>query len=349
MADTDCLKCHAPEGPEGRRTAGRCSSTPPSSPPRATRRSAAPSATPRSWPPSLERPCDDDHGEGELRLLPRGGRPAVREEHPRQARPPGRPERPDLRGVPRDARRRSGKSDAASPTFARNVPKLCAQVPPRGGEGRAALRRASSTRSSRTSPSRSTARGSSRAASSSRATCTSLPHGAQRPAGEGPRVDREPGQPARHLRPVPPRRRGEVPEEHPLRGSSRSRRSKLPVCEDCHSAHTIRRTDQVGFKLDVMSSCGKCHKDVTETYFDTFHGKVSQLGYAKTAKCNDCHGAHDILPAVGPGLAPLPRERRRDLPAVPPGGERAASRATSPTRRTTTRTSTRSSSSRSGG
>ena len=74
----------------------------------------------------------------------------------------------------------------------------------------------------------------------------------------------------------------------------------LPVCEDCHSAHTIRRTDQVGFKLDVMSSCGKCHEEVTKTYFDTFHGKVSQLGYAKTAKCNDCHGAHDILPPSDP-------------------------------------------------
>jgi cytochrome b subunit of formate dehydrogenase len=73
-------------------------------------------------------------------------------------------------------------------------------------------------------------------------------------------------------------------------------KEKLPVCDDCHTAHTIRRTDNVGFKLSVMDSCGKCHKDVTETYFATFHGKVSQLGYAKTAKCYDCHGAHDILP-----------------------------------------------------
>ena len=77
-------------------------------------------------------------------------------------------------------------------------------------------------------------------------------------------------------------------------------REKLPVCDDCHSAHTIRRTDNVGFKLGVMQSCGKCHKEVTETYFDTFHGKVSQLGYGKTAKCYDCHGAHDILPPINP-------------------------------------------------
>ncbi len=71
---------------------------------------------------------------------------------------------------------------------------------------------------------------------------------------------------------------------------------QLPVCEDCHSAHTIRRADEDGFKLTIMDQCGKCHRDIARTYFDTYHGKVSQLGYTKTAKCYDCHGAHDILP-----------------------------------------------------
>jgi uncharacterized protein with PIN domain len=74
----------------------------------------------------------------------------------------------------------------------------------------------------------------------------------------------------------------------------------LPVCADCHSAHTIERADQEGFKLEIMSRCGRCHEEVAETYFDTYHGKVSQLGYTKTAKCYDCHGAHDILPVSNP-------------------------------------------------
>ncbi|HET7292415.1 MAG TPA: hypothetical protein VFM88_08325 [Vicinamibacteria bacterium] len=69
-----------------------------------------------------------------------------------------------------------------------------------------------------------------------------------------------------------------------------------PVCSDCHSAHTIRRADEAGFKLDIMQKCGRCHEEIARTYFDTYHGKVSQLGYVKTAKCYDCHGAHDILP-----------------------------------------------------
>jgi hypothetical protein len=68
----------------------------------------------------------------------------------------------------------------------------------------------------------------------------------------------------------------------------------LPVCSDCHTAHTIERTDEDQFKLEIMSKCGRCHAEITKTYFDTYHGKVSRLGYTKTAKCYDCHGAHDI-------------------------------------------------------
>ncbi len=69
---------------------------------------------------------------------------------------------------------------------------------------------------------------------------------------------------------------------------------ELPVCIDCHTAHTIRRADADGFKLDIMQKCGRCHAAIAKTYFDTYHGKVTQLGYTKTAKCYDCHGAHDI-------------------------------------------------------
>jgi hypothetical protein len=75
---------------------------------------------------------------------------------------------------------------------------------------------------------------------------------------------------------------------------------RLPVCDDCHTAHTIRRADSQGFKMEVMQQCGRCHEKITETYFDTYHGKVSQLGYTKTAKCYDCHGSHDILAVTDP-------------------------------------------------
>ena len=72
----------------------------------------------------------------------------------------------------------------------------------------------------------------------------------------------------------------------------------LPVCADCHSAHSIERTDLSDFRLNIVDQCGRCHQQITAAYFETFHGKVSKLGYLKTAKCYDCHGAHDILPVA---------------------------------------------------
>lgn len=73
---------------------------------------------------------------------------------------------------------------------------------------------------------------------------------------------------------------------------------KLPMCDDCHTSHAISRTAGSGFKLEVVESCGHCHEDVMETYFETFHGKVSGLGFDAAAKCQDCHGAHNILPQM---------------------------------------------------
>jgi predicted CXXCH cytochrome family protein len=70
----------------------------------------------------------------------------------------------------------------------------------------------------------------------------------------------------------------------------------LPTCEDCHTSHTISRVDRADFRLNMMNQCGRCHEDEAETFFDTFHGKVSRLGDAAAAKCSDCHGTHNILP-----------------------------------------------------
>ncbi len=76
--------------------------------------------------------------------------------------------------------------------------------------------------------------------------------------------------------------------------------SMLPICADCHTSHAIQRTADEGFVLGIVQTCGRCHQDVTDTYFETYHGKVVKLGYANTAKCQDCHGAHDILPPTEP-------------------------------------------------
>jgi cytochrome b subunit of formate dehydrogenase len=75
---------------------------------------------------------------------------------------------------------------------------------------------------------------------------------------------------------------------------------ELPHCDDCHSAHTVARTDIAAFKLGIMEQCGKCHEEVTAAYFDTYHGKASELGDTTRAKCYDCHDAHAIYPTSDP-------------------------------------------------
>ncbi len=75
---------------------------------------------------------------------------------------------------------------------------------------------------------------------------------------------------------------------------------EYPTCEDCHTSHSIARTDAGDFRLEMMDQCGRCHEEETETFFDTFHGKVSRLGDEGAAKCYDCHGTHNILPPEDP-------------------------------------------------
>jgi cytochrome b subunit of formate dehydrogenase len=71
---------------------------------------------------------------------------------------------------------------------------------------------------------------------------------------------------------------------------------EYPTCEDCHTSHSIARTDRGDFRLVMMEQCGRCHVEESETFFDTFHGKVSRLGDEGAAKCYDCHGTHNIFP-----------------------------------------------------
>jgi uncharacterized protein with PIN domain len=185
-----------------------------------------------------------------------------------------------------------GRLQSSSPTFATNVPKLCARCH-REGE-RAAVRYKGPQHGIIEAYTESIhGKGLLKSGLTVTATCT----GCHTAHGVLPRTD-----------PLSSVNRANVPEtcgrchhgiqeefqksvHHEMLGKTDK---ELPVCNDCHSAHTIRRADADGFRLDIMQKCGRCHGEIAKTYFDTYHGKVSQLGYTKTAKCYDCHGAHDI-------------------------------------------------------
>lgn len=76
---------------------------------------------------------------------------------------------------------------------------------------------------------------------------------------------------------------------------------KAPVCTDCHTAHEILQPTESTFRMQSTPICGSCHSEKLSTYRDTFHSQLGSLGgYVETARCWDCHGAHQILPASDP-------------------------------------------------
>ncbi len=66
------------------------------------------------------------------------------------------------------------------------------------------------------------------------------------------------------------------------------------VCSDCHTAHNIDIPNDTSGRLAITAQCGNCHQDNLESYAETYHGKITRLGYGETAKCYDCHGSHGI-------------------------------------------------------
>jgi nitrate/TMAO reductase-like tetraheme cytochrome c subunit len=82
-----------------------------------------------------------------------------------------------------------------------------------------------------------------------------------------------------------------------------------PTCVDCHSAHGIQHHATTRFQVEVINECGGCHQDFIKTYRDTYHGKVTQLGYTRVATCASCHGAHEVLPASNPKSMISPENR----------------------------------------
>jgi hypothetical protein len=95
----------------------------------------------------------------------------------------------------------------------------------------------------------------------------------------------------------------------------------VPVCVDCHTAHTIEDPLSMDYRERIPEMCSNCHAkkeivgkyglttDVVKTYLSDFHG-VS-LGLYKMQKgetsrprkaiavCTDCHGTHNIMNTRG--------------------------------------------------
>jgi cytochrome b subunit of formate dehydrogenase len=81
------------------------------------------------------------------------------------------------------------------------------------------------------------------------------------------------------------------------------------VCSDCHTTHDIQSPAQASTKIAITQNCGNCHIESYRTYTETYHGQVHRLGYAYTAKCADCHSAHNAQRVSDPASRVHPNNR----------------------------------------
>lgn len=95
----------------------------------------------------------------------------------------------------------------------------------------------------------------------------------------------------------------------------------VPVCIDCHTAHTIQNPFSTDYRERIPEMCSNCHAkkevvgkyglsiNVVKSYLSDFHG--TKLGIQKMQKgdavkpykpiavCTDCHGTHNIMGTSG--------------------------------------------------
>ena len=80
-----------------------------------------------------------------------------------------------------------------------------------------------------------------------------------------------------------------------------------PTCNDCHSsggtAHKIYHPGKVDSKINyfnIPNTCGKCHEEEAEEYWEGIHGQLIARGETDAPVCTKCHGEHGILSPSDP-------------------------------------------------
>ena len=74
------------------------------------------------------------------------------------------------------------------------------------------------------------------------------------------------------------------------------------VCSDCHGAHNVRqwtdpetKTLLPEAKLEIPTTCSKCHFDIYQKYESSVHGAaLTEESNTDVPTCIDCHGVHNI-------------------------------------------------------
>jgi len=79
------------------------------------------------------------------------------------------------------------------------------------------------------------------------------------------------------------------------------------ACNDCHSApdksghRTAHRIlspadpESTIYHFNIPDTCGKCHRYITQDYWEGIHGQYVKRGSADAPVCTNCHGEHGII------------------------------------------------------
>ena len=69
------------------------------------------------------------------------------------------------------------------------------------------------------------------------------------------------------------------------------------VCTDCHNSHDIlpaSDSQSAIAKVNIPSTCGKCHQAESAEFIKSVHGEAVARGVSRSPGCTDCHGIHKI-------------------------------------------------------
>jgi nitrate/TMAO reductase-like tetraheme cytochrome c subunit len=70
-----------------------------------------------------------------------------------------------------------------------------------------------------------------------------------------------------------------------------------PSCIECHGYHKLTPADDLQSpvnKVNIPTTCGKCHPKIETVYQESIHGEALAKGILDSPTCTDCHGEHNI-------------------------------------------------------
>ena len=100
------------------------------------------------------------------------------------------------------------------------------------------------------------------------------------------------------------------------------------TCNDCHSAtdpdgrRTAHRILGAGDPestinhFNIPDTCGRCHENVTQDYWEGIHGQFVKRGSVSAPVCTNCHGEHGIISPDDP-LSPVSAGRLAEQTCSP--------------------------------